>query len=854
MGYECNRKGARCGMLSEIFTPFKYLAGLNEESDRLDIVTSVSTIAGLSAKMNKKLNTHVTILWEHENNIDRDDRYGISGEIRPICKLIKYYSHDKNSMDQSESRKEDQSKLCKACDQYHYELLKSIKEKTNFKNKKPDFFAAEYMNPNIISNETKDIDYLEYRCSVNGYTELLFSIYIEGVFLGAVFVGQILRENDTEMQRIFNNFLSNHPDKLLENIPSKDRSKHLRNRIDLLRKMRKAEINEPYNDEDSLISCLTDYPNNILNETEYKKLVQDSIICVQELVSELKDIIRKKRERKIREVLDELSKKADEMCSETDRNPLSIKMVDNYEKVLCQYFTDEMRQFGVKSIRILGLKKNPMITSENHMKLILSNFSDEKDIDKILEFENLDNYNKYTGIKKIHPWEPICSVEDGKQKFTELFFNLFRSEPEQNTSKNKLHITMNSHMVLLYQTWCVLIEADDIKSRLDIYSSLLKEFKGLITTYLSRYEIRLSKFVTDKYMLTLRLYRHECAQIASAINARNNNDYRKLVDKITKIKENLVNINVAKDNLAKDNFSKTFIDFVSHIRDKNLQAVCDDVDANVKLIIHMADTIGLITERINRNNLDRHEKRSDFALGRDIVTKWEKAYQNELKQKERNTRIKITNCNRRLYFNKNTNILEEKEERDIYHRRRLIDMVIYNLIDNALKYSHWGTNIYISIADENTRESSEFPIIIENYGTYIEPEPEAFKLYYRGNKQGEETPLVDGDGLGLYIVKTISEILDLNITYKCDDIDKPTAMYNIGLMDEYIKRGENRKYAEYLKDERKLKNNLYNKIINIEPPTPVSDNPMPTKVLEADIYKPTYHIEFKFQIQVKSMI
>jgi hypothetical protein len=250
----------------------------------------------------------------------------------------------------------------------------------------------------------------------------------------------------------------------------------------------------------------------------------------------------------------------------------------------------------------------------------------------------------------------------------------------------------------------------------------------------------------------------------------------------------------------------------------------------------MADTIGLLTGRISHDNLNIIEKRSYFALEYDVVKKWVQAHKkNELGMRERNTRIIIENYNFR-----------SGHERIIYHRKRLIDMVIYNLIDNALKYCHWGTNIHITIGSEGAIESLAFPVTIENYGTFIEPEPQAYELYYKGKIQS----ILEGDGLGLYVAKTVSDMIELGIHYDC----KKIADYNVGLMDEYIQRGKDKDFVKKFRCERESKSGYYKHIINTDRHETVSDIDLTSKRLEKDINQATYHVAFTLCVQVKSEI
>jgi signal transduction histidine kinase len=384
-------------------------------------------------------------------------------------------------------------------------------------------------------------------------------------------------------------------------------------------------------------------------------------------------------------------------------------------------------------------------------------------------------------------------------------------------------------LAVLYTKWLVLFEINGIavNENLDVYALLLKEFTRILTAFLGRYDLRLSQYVIERYLLTLRLYRHECSHIARAISSRNRNDYRNLINKVRTVKE-----------CGYSERYNYFLEFIDEIQNKNLEAVCDDVDANIKLIVFMADTIGLLTGRISCDNLDTHEKRSTFHLKQEIIKKCTQSYKNDYIVRQQNKRI----------------LVHEKGNKIIFHRKRLLDMVIYNLIDNALKYSHWGTNIRILIGFGDSSTPSAFPLLIENYGSFIESEPKAYEMYYRGSNQVDDGKItetarhVDGDGLGLYVIKTVSDMLGLKVNYHCENISK----YNVGLIDEYVKRGKDLALVALLHKERTLKKNLYDKIINMEPQIQISDVRLSSKRLEKYISHPTYRVSFELHIKTKS--
>ena len=84
-----------------------------------------------------------------------------------------------------------------------------------------------------------------------------------------------------------------------------------------------------------------------------------------------------------------------------------------------------------------------------------------------------------------------------------------------------------------------------------------------------------------------------------------------------------------------------------------------------------------------------------------------------------------------------------------------VHQIIYNLVDNAIKYSNRGTEFIISVKEEENK----IYISVFNYGEGITDEdlPHIFERFYKADKsRGLDK---SGSGLGLYISKTICDAL-----------------------------------------------------------------------------------------------
>ena len=92
---------------------------------------------------------------------------------------------------------------------------------------------------------------------------------------------------------------------------------------------------------------------------------------------------------------------------------------------------------------------------------------------------------------------------------------------------------------------------------------------------------------------------------------------------------------------------------------------------------------------------------------------------------------------------------------------RYFGHIIYNLLDNAIKYSYEGTKIYIRAYIED----NSLIIGIVNYGKKIEQDEPIYDLYYRGLKQKYTT---QGLGVGMFLSKKIALAHGFDLIHNSD--------------------------------------------------------------------------------------
>ena len=95
--------------------------------------------------------------------------------------------------------------------------------------------------------------------------------------------------------------------------------------------------------------------------------------------------------------------------------------------------------------------------------------------------------------------------------------------------------------------------------------------------------------------------------------------------------------------------------------------------------------------------------------------------------------------------------LEDAAPQEVWGDQDLLHQVVYNLIENAVKFTNEGGYIAVQVSDSIDRTT----VVIENSGPGIAPEdlPMIFERFYKTDKSRSRDK--NGMGLGLYLVRTI---------------------------------------------------------------------------------------------------
>ncbi|MCE5329310.1 sensor histidine kinase, partial [bacterium] len=109
-----------------------------------------------------------------------------------------------------------------------------------------------------------------------------------------------------------------------------------------------------------------------------------------------------------------------------------------------------------------------------------------------------------------------------------------------------------------------------------------------------------------------------------------------------------------------------------------------------------------------------------------------------------------------------------KDDFKLKSDKYLLQTILSNLINNAIKYSMTDSDIEISLSNENTGNIEYLVFSVSNKGLEIskEEKEKIFKMFYRGNKA--EFYNIEGYGLGLAISQKIAHYLNARLDFRSE--------------------------------------------------------------------------------------
>lgn len=719
------------------------------------------------------------------SSVKREDSQTYFLPLRTSCELF---------------RKTATSNYCKICDAYHANLfkgatldnitdilsnnIKKIRNPPN--NNETSFFVDSYYNnkPNICSHNNKA--YISYYCPMLGYIELVFPIFFNNNVIGTLFVGQFLLKDDN----------NNHVQFVTER--KKEFFKKNPLLFDEYCKIYKEKTNKTLSSkeiQDLIITADYNYfqyehiknyfhePAGIINE-------QTSIInnkCNDLTINEkiLDNIVQMVST--IEDYLHRLFMEKKENFFHTSTLNIIDKHIDNYT---CNF---PVKNSDIALLWTCIYKIITEISTQFHFEnfAIFANhnpIANENSYIKNCIYSTQTsmlknyryNFKSINSLMDLATLLPICSLE------VEDLFNGFINNKELTEDINE-----DDMVILAYSDILFVFQVNNLKNNINTYKTLFSALSKNLTKIYSLYRNITLHFLKEHHEATLRLYKHECSHLANRMQENNYKYFNK--------------------------FSEYSLD------SSKANDVFEDMKSTILLINNLANNIGIILG--NKQNINRTEQ--EFRIFKDLIYKWESMFGLKLQDKLLNIIspfVSINDSERPFLLN------TDKE---------LFELLLYNIMDNAVKYSYVGSNIYID-CKKPFINSSSYILSIINYGSSIPTSQLPYELYWRENDNTN-----NGDGIGLYSCKEIARILDININHYCNKISD----FNLPLIVPYLQNNApddlykaiNRSYHDIIKNNRDIiEDHIYKSNIIF--------SKKGKKYLSSEILKPTYEVKFEIDI------
>jgi hypothetical protein len=141
------------------------------------------------------------------------------------------------------------------------------------------------------------------------------------------------------------------------------------------------------------------------------------------------------------------------------------------------------------------------------------------------------------------------------------------------------------------------------------------------------------------------------------------------------------------------------------------------------------------------NSIFQKELSSDFEsfdIYQEILFKWQDLCRLEARRKDLEIRTTYKD-------------IPEAMRPEVYGDRALLEQLMYNLVNNAVKYCHRGTRVILDCQLAPQRSGHSHLLSVTDYGPEMKKGRELYGLYVRG------TRAKSGQGIGLYLCDRIAE-------------------------------------------------------------------------------------------------
>lgn len=723
-------------MKNQYFDNPQYLAPLDDSKAEKDftVLTDRESIRFFIKDICNVLRHPVTILDINRVEEEPNDKLRIDSDVeyfslRSACRLFRHCSTPER---------------CYECDEYHAKVFKEylLDKKALPTSNYPHFFYDGYSQngPKILQILNRDV--LEYNCPILGYRELMFPIYFENSLIGILVLGQTMVKQEKDKEKV--------------------------------RQISKSFFGKSENLPENLFRDFCDYYNYIHGKNLSPNDVMEIVVTADQAMDNIDSILNTQRKEMI-DTAKETKMTFDSVKAYEEFIAATCKEIEIFEKKICELFVRKKEEYftSISEEIVLEFYQKCRKCSYayqydkfNQRKEELHNewqffYEAAQKVKEKFDLENIYLFGDGVSIKVIdNHVKPLYQMQDEKGQRLNWMYDFSKANEHIHATndfisslefpdildglcKEMLHMK-NHCIILVYSGIAVIIKAREVALHRSTYKLMTTAIGKNFSKICLSIALCRANLTKERHVLTLRMNRHESSHIASKLS----------------------------DNMRRY-FSQKGQTFLNLDKEKQ-ELVVDDMYNTIRLISHMSQNVGIITGSENAATINKGKGKSLDVF--DMLYKWQIMFRERLQ--DRNIDLVIV---RSLdVYNERNKHIEPDAQRYILTNPDFFELLVYNLVDNAVKYAHRGSKIYLNWCHPDNGKSNAYRLTVSSLGPKIENDTNIYELYARGSKR--DLLSVDGDGIGLYVVKRIEQFLGLKVSHKCSKISE----YHLPLVSWYV--------------------------------------------------------------------
>jgi len=648
-------------------------------------------------------------------------------------------------------------KYCRDCDAEHAKLLLGLdsnrlrdamlKRIDDRKRKWQKKYEGQRHDPKPI--EDKQRICLLYYCPLFGYREVMFPILFEKRVIAVLIVGQIRIDDEKE-----------------ESIICGNKVNFFRKNPNIFREyLGHPDIQKRARKNGGDIFTREKIIDYVLKQSKREKIPDYPSVFKSKpglTIPEVKDkLTEREYQQKIDIVCEKLTKLERIMENEMKRKrEIAVRMI--LEEVLAK--------FNIKENQEDGFPQDSPGTLQAHIQNLINELVARSGIRSIAVFSGNGSERNPEKLKLVattpslngndlshhifsltHPNIQSISNPVNSKNNQDL---LLAFEPELPKTMKLITIMFQPMPTIRAASVTMLIEYENPAIKESIEDIIIMGLTNLLALLSTRQTIRFEYAAQNQLAKTLRLYKHEIINLANSV-------------------KHTVGF------LGREDLKK--------IDNDKIRNVHRDATDTLSMFVFLTENIGLLIDQ------PIAAKKENVLIYNKLIYKWENSMRIEA-------------------FEKNCDFMFLKQQRFYVNTDpRYMELVVYNLFINAVKYAHSHTKIYLHC--ERDVEPHKYVLSVTNFSRPI-PENEVTQIFDMGFRSHyAKDYYYEGSGIGLWIVKKAAELLGGRAVL-CEQ--EKISEYNIPLLHAFITEsnayripGGNAEFNEADKEYERLKKQMH---------------------------------------------